>query len=224
MRRDVKMCQMTVIGIGRSNDEKRTMAIVLRERNGAQRYMPVLVPPHRERSYVVSIRHFTRSGTTDHDVVDALATAVGYRIRKVVIYLSSSGLVLTEMCALSDMGEEVRFTVPMHQGIVHAYLRNLPIFVEDIILDTTDATVRIESGYREVEIDLEKERIQNSIVGQYISNGVRPEDIDHDTALLLSEITTADLTGLYTLSLEGEQYEWSRVLFEEQKRRESYEE
>ena len=220
--KEVKMCQVTVIGVGHSNNKERTMAMVLREIAEPHRHMPVFIPRHREATFISAIKWYARNEAVDHDVVEDFAMAVGYRIRSVSIHTERWGALTAQMMALGEMGERVTFTVTMHQGVLHAYLRNLPIYIEEDVLNTAEKQVKYK-GYDEVSelgLDVQKERVSNSLLGRCITQGVMPLEVTDPTAEeRLHESTYAELEILHKLSIDKEQYEWAKIIWAEQEAR-----
>lgn len=216
------MCRMTFIGMGHSNNKEKTMAMVLREIEEPHRHMPVFIPRHREATFVSTIKWYARNESVEHDVVDDFAMAVGYKIRSVSIHTEQSGALTTQMLALGEMGERVTFTVTMHQGVLHAYIRNLPIYIEEPILITAEKQVKYK-GYDEVSelgLDVAKERVSNSVLGRCITKGVMPPEVIDPTAEeRLHESTYEELEILHKLSIDKEQYEWAKIIWAEQEAR-----
>lgn len=216
------MRRVTVIGMGRSNNNEQTMAMVLREIEEPHRHMPVFIPRHREMAFVSAIKRFARHEALEHDVVDDFAMAVGFKIRSVGIHTEQSGALTAQMFAIGELGERVEFTVTMHQGVLHAYLRDLPIYVEEAVLAMAAKQVQYK-GYEEVEelgLDVEKERVSNSVLGRCIQQGVMPLEVTDPTAEeRLHESTYEELEILHKLSIDKEQYEWAKIIWAEQEAR-----
>lgn len=220
--KEIKMCQMTVMGMGYSNNANQTMAMVLQEIEAPHRKMPVFLPKHREESFVSLVKWHARNEHNDHDVVDDLAMAIGYKIRSVSIHTERSGALTAQMMALGELGERVTFTVTMHQGVLHAYLRDLPIYVEEKILVTAERQVEYkgEDDVPELGIDTHKERVRASKIGRWITHDIKPEDVSIPIAISKSrEASDSDLEILHDLSLSREQYEWAQIIWNEQERR-----
>lgn len=107
----------------------------------------------------------------------------------------------------SDM-EMILFDVPMHEGVLHAMVSGLPIFVEEELLVPS---VRRDGWMKDGVMQRRTPETEYNILSYELSKGRLPEDYEADRlAASLDAIGEERVSDLQRRAIEAEQYEWAQ--------------
>lgn len=111
----------------------------------------------------------------------------------------------------SDM-EMIPFDVPMHEGVLHAMVSGLPIFVEEELLVPS---VRRDGWMKDGVMQRRTPETEYNILSYELSKGRLPEDYEADRlAASLDAIGEERVSALQREAIETERYEWAQWIKE----------
>ncbi|WP_297238319.1 hypothetical protein [uncultured Porphyromonas sp.] len=111
----------------------------------------------------------------------------------------------------SDM-EMILFDVPMHEGVLHAMVSGLPIFVEEELLVPS---VRRDGWMKDGVMQRRTPETEYNILSYELSKGRLPEDYEADRlAASLDAIGEERVSALQREAIETERYEWAQWIKE----------
>ena len=111
----------------------------------------------------------------------------------------------------SDM-EMIPFDVPMHEGVLHAMVSGLPIFVEEELLVPS---IRRDGWMKDGVMQRRTPETEYNILSYELSKGRLPEDYEADRlAASLDAIGEERVSALQREAIETEQYEWAQWIKE----------
>lgn len=113
-------------------------------------------------------------------------------------------------------GEENSFRVSLPNGILTAMSHNLPILVEQKLLESTASAVRVNRG-EPTSAPNEKrgKSISPADIGNEIIAGNKPESpMDEDLKRAIANFSPEEHSLLRVLAIKNENYEWAAVLKE----------
>ena len=111
----------------------------------------------------------------------------------------------------SDM-EMIPFDVPMHEGVLHAMVSGLPIFVEEELLVPS---VRRDGWMKDGVMQRRTPETEYNILSYELSKGRLPEDYEADRLTAsLDAIGEERVSALQREAIETERYEWAQWIKE----------
>ena len=111
----------------------------------------------------------------------------------------------------SDM-EMIPFDVPMHEGVLHAMVSGLPIFVEEELLVPS---IRRDGWMKDGVMQRRTPETEYNILSYELSQGRLPEDYEADRlAASLDAIGEERVSALQREAIETERYEWAQWIKE----------
>ena len=111
----------------------------------------------------------------------------------------------------SDM-EMIPFDVPMHEGVLHAMVSGLPIFVEEELLVPS---IRRDGWMKDGVMQRRTPETEYNILSYELSKGRLPEDYEADRlAASLDAIGEERVSALQREAIETERYEWAQWIKE----------
>lgn len=111
----------------------------------------------------------------------------------------------------SDM-EMIPFDVPMHEGVLHAMVSGLPIFVEEELLVPS---IRRDGWMKDGVMQRRTPETEYNILSYELSKGRLPEDYEADRLMAsLDAIGEERVSALQREAIETERYEWAQWIKE----------
>lgn len=212
---------MKLSGLGSAQSTPETMVILLapveeeryRLPNGAPMIYPVGVPPELAPIYFAKItQHFLPDGKVP-EMSHFYELISHTKLKTLHIYQGEHGA-RPYLVFRDEKGEENSFRVSLINGILSAINHNLPILMEQKLLEAVASVVKVNL----------KEPIQDrpnklntispmQLIYKEIEAGNKPNDpLSETQKRMLINLTLDEQTKLMERALELENYEWAAVL------------
>ena len=117
-----------------------------------------------------------------------------------------------EMSLMTSYMEVIPFDVPMHEGVLHAMVSGLPIFVEEELLVPS---IRRDGWMKDGVMQRRTPETEYNILSYELSKGRLPEDYEADRLTAsLDAIGEERVSALQREAIETERYEWAQWIKE----------
>lgn len=213
MRPSFNRIQVAVTAIGSNLGDSPKLAMILESLEGERLRMPVFFPTHRNQLFLQLFKQFSSSQEIENDIVDDFARSLGYTLRSLFIRLNAQGVVVAFVEAIDEYGSEHEFEVTMHQGVIFAYCRNLPIYVQEMILTQYNARINYIKGGNQATILMSalEENLKKMSLYRLINDGVLPSEVPN-AAETLEGAEPPLIALLRHYCVAQERYEWAHFL------------
>lgn len=173
----------------------------------------VEVPMEFGQEYEHYINGFFLGQKAEDTLLHDFQRATGVHIRKVLIKRkddTSSAPVVASLYLLSEMGEVLTFSSPIHSSILYATLYDIPIFVERSL--TREEVVESPSTLEETNENPLEAQIQSYF--STIQSGAKPEEMatPAEISSQLEHFSQPSLRQLLSESVRVENYEWAHLI------------
>ncbi|MCB0408877.1 MAG: bifunctional nuclease family protein [Flavobacteriales bacterium] len=196
--------ELEIIGLSYSQSQNNAYALVLGEKAGSKRRLPIIIGAFEAQSIAIQLESMTPSRPLTHDLFKTFSDAYSIQIKEVVIYNLMEGVFYAKLITEKD-GNELEIDTRTSDAIALAVRFNCPIYTYEFILasagiildDTVSEESDLENQLDEIEEELSSEKKSN------------PKPLDY------SDLTTDELNQRLKSAIEHEDYEEASKIKEE---------
>ena len=196
--------ELEIIGLSYSQTQTGAYALVLGEKSGAKRRLPIIIGGFEAQAIAIELEAMTPSRPLTHDLFKSLADSYSIAITEVVIYNLVDGIFYAKL--ISQQNDKIiEVDTRTSDAIALAVRFKCPIFTYEFILSR--AGIILEEG------NLPSKEIEEEI------NEIEQELKDENIKLDYAEMTIADLNKTLQEAIERENYEEASKIKSELDRR-----
>lgn len=199
--------ELEIIGLSYSQTQTGAYALVLGEKKGAKRRLPIIIGGFEAQAIAIELESMTPSRPLTHDLFKSFADSYAINVKEVIIYNLVEGIFYAKL--ISDQGgKEVEVDTRTSDAIALAVRFKCPIYTHEFILST--AGIILDEG-QSLEDDIEKqiEHIEDELM----------IDSDEVKPLSYADLTLDELNKRLQDAIERENYEEASKIKEEMDKR-----
>ena len=195
--------ELEIIGLSYSQTQTGAYALVLGEKTGAKRRLPIIIGGFEAQAIAIELESMTPSRPLTHDLFKSFAVQYEINIKEIVVYNLVEGIFYAKLVSEKD-GELVEIDTRTSDAIALAVRFKCPIYTHEFIL--ASAGIILEEGHKdEDEIGKELEAIEDELA----------DDFDEPKSLSYSDLTQDELNNRLQDAIENENYEEASKIKEE---------
>lgn len=196
--------EIEIIGLSYSQTQTGAYALVLGEKSGAKRRLPIIIGGFEAQAIAIELESMTPSRPLTHDLFKSFAVQYEINIIEVIVYNLVEGIFYAKLVSEKD-GEKVEIDTRTSDAIALAVRFKCPIYTHEFIL--ASAGIILEEGHKD-EDELGKE-IEN------IEDQLSDEVAEEPKSLSYSDLTQEELNNRLQDAIENENYEEASKIKEE---------
>ncbi len=123
----------------RTDDRRGEQLIVLKEREGNGRLLPIIIGPYEAEAIRMKVRGVKTARPLTHDLLQDTIKQLGATLERIVIDNLDKGTFFAKLVLRMDNDHEVRVDARPSDAIALALRSGAPIFVEEKVLSLTAA-------------------------------------------------------------------------------------
>lgn len=203
--------ELEIIGLSYSQTQTGAYALVLGEKAGAKRRLPIIIGGFEAQAIAIELEAMTPSRPLTHDLFKTFSDAYEIHVKEIVIYNLVEGIFYAKLITEKD-GKEVEIDTRTSDAIALAVRFKCPISTYEFILSSAgiileesakdDETSEIENQINEIEEELSSTRTSHK-------------------PLNYSDLTDDELNARLQSAIESENYEEASKIKEELDKRNS---
>jgi bifunctional DNase/RNase len=121
-------------------DEKRgEQLIILKEKDGENRVLPIIIGPYEAEAIRMKVKGITPPRPLTHDLLGSTIKELGAKLEGIIIDKLSEGIFFAKLKIVTREGEEVKIDARPSDAIALALRANVPIFVDEEVIDLITA-------------------------------------------------------------------------------------
>lgn len=186
--------ELEIIGLSYSQTQTGAYALVLGEKTGAKRRLPIIIGGFEAQAIAIELEAMTPSRPLTHDLFKSLADSYDISVSEVVIYNLVEGIFYAKL--ISQQGDKIiEVDTRTSDAIALAVRFKCPIYTYEFIL--ASAGIILEEGeLPSKELEEEIDDIEQELEEEKKNNLVAYE-----------EMTTSELSKILKEAIERENYE-----------------
>lgn len=199
--------ELEIIGLSYSQTQTGAYALVLGEKTGAKRRLPIIIGGFEAQAIAIELESMTPSRPLTHDLFKSFATQYEINITEVIVYNLVEGIFYAKLVSEKD-GERVEIDTRTSDAIALAVRFKCPIYTYEFIL--ASAGIILEEGQKD-EDDLSKEieAIEEQLGEEGTEAPLNPK------ALSYADLTQEELNNRLQDAIDSENYEEASKIKEE---------
>jgi bifunctional DNase/RNase len=200
--------ELEIIGLSYSQTQTGAYALVLGEKDGAKRRLPIIIGGFEAQAIAIELESMTPSRPLTHDLFKSFADVDDISIKEIVVYNLVEGIFYAKLLSEKD-GEIVEVDTRTSDAIALAVRFKCPIYTHEFILSTAgillDESQEAEDGLGS-ETNSTDEEEESTVFEE-------PKSLSYD------DLTIEELNKRLEDAIESENYEEaSKIKFELDKR------
>lgn len=196
--------ELEIIGLSYSQTQTGAYALVLGEKAGAKRRLPIIIGGFEAQAIAIELESMTPSRPLTHDLFKSFAVQYEINITEVIIYNLVEGIFYAKLVSEKD-GERVEIDTRTSDAIALAVRFKCPIYTFEFILSS--AGIILEEGSKD-ENDLSQEI-------EAIEDELSADDTEEPKTLSYGDLTQEELNNRLQDAIENENYEEASKIKEE---------
>ncbi|PCI93566.1 MAG: hypothetical protein COB15_16170 [Flavobacteriales bacterium] len=188
--------ELEIIGLSYSQTQTGAYALVLGERDGAKRRLPIIIGGFEAQAIAIELESMTPSRPLTHDLFKSFADSYEITVKEIVIYNLIEGIFYAKLLSEKD-GEVIEVDTRTSDAIALAVRFKCPIFTHEFILASA-GIILDESDDGEDELGKELDAIEDEL--DAIS-------FDEPKSLSYDDLTIEELNKRLQDAIESENYE-----------------
>ncbi len=196
--------ELEIIGLSYSQTQTGAYALVLGEKGGAKRRLPIIIGGFEAQAIAIELESMTPSRPLTHDLFKSFADVYNISVKEIVIYNLVEGIFYAKLLSEKE-GEIIEVDTRTSDAIALAVRFKCPIYTHEFIL--ASAGIILDESQEE-EDSLGKEL--DSIEDELESVG-----FDEPKSLSYDDLTLDELNKRLQDSIESENYEEASKIKEE---------
>lgn len=196
--------ELEIIGLSYSQTQTGAYALVLGEKLGAKRRLPIIIGGFEAQAIAIELESMTPSRPLTHDLFKSFAVQYEINIIEVLVYNLVEGIFYAKLISEKD-GEKVEIDTRTSDAIALAVRFKCPIYTHEFIL--ASAGIILEEGQKDEDgLDQEIEAMEDEL----------PEPPPSEPrSLSYSDLTQEELNNRLQDAIENENYEEASKIKEE---------
>lgn len=187
--------ELEIIGLSYSQTQTGAYALVLGEKDGAKRRLPIIIGGFEAQAIAIELESMTPSRPLTHDLFKSFADSYSIHIKEVIIYNLVEGIFYAKLISEHD-GKEIEVDTRTSDAIALAVRFKCPIYTHEFILASA-GIILDESQVAEEEVEKQIEDIEEEL----------SEDEEGFTPLSYSDLSVDELNKRLQDAIENENYE-----------------
>lgn len=186
--------ELEIIGLSYSQTQTGAYALVLGEKGGAKRRLPIIIGGFEAQAIAIELESMTPSRPLTHDLFKSFADVYDIHLIEIIIYNLIEGIFYAKLVAEKD-GVETEIDTRTSDAIALAVRFKCPIFTHEFIL--ASAGIILEEGQEE-DLSKELDAIEDEL-----------EEVDDEKPKTLSygDLTIEELNNRLQEAIDSENYE-----------------
>ncbi len=187
--------ELEIIGLSYSQTQTGAYALVLGEKGGAKRRLPIIIGGFEAQAIAIELESMTPSRPLTHDLFKSFADLYTINIIEIIIYNLVEGIFFAKLISEKD-GETIEVDTRTSDAIALAVRFKCPIYTHEFIL--ASAGIILDETQEDVD-DLTKELDSIEDELELISDD--PKSLSYD------DLTVEELNKRLQDAIENENYE-----------------
>jgi uncharacterized protein len=188
--------ELEIIGLSYSQTQTGAYALVLGEKDGAKRRLPIIIGGFEAQAIAIELESMTPSRPLTHDLFKSFADLYDISVKEIIIYNLVEGIFYAKLLSEKD-GKMIEVDTRTSDAIALAVRFKCPIYTHEFIL--ASAGIILDES-QEGEDELSKEI--DSIEGELESI-----EIEEPKSLSYDDLTIEELNKRLQDAIESENYE-----------------
>jgi bifunctional DNase/RNase len=188
--------ELEIIGLSYSQTQTGAYALVLGEKDGAKRRLPIIIGGFEAQAIAIELESMTPSRPLTHDLFKSFADVYDISIKEIVVYNLVEGIFYAKLLSEKD-GEIVEVDTRTSDAIALAVRFKCPIYTHEFILSTAgillDESQEAEDGLGS-ETNSTDEEEESTVFEE-------PKSLSYD------DLTIEELNKRLEDAIESENYE-----------------
>jgi bifunctional DNase/RNase len=187
--------ELEIIGLSYSQTQTGAYALVLGEKEGAKRRLPIIIGGFEAQAIAIELESMTPSRPLTHDLFKSFADVYDIKVKEIVVYNLVEGIFYAKLLSEKD-GKIVEVDTRTSDAIALAVRFKCPIYTHEFILSTA-GIILDESQEAEDGLGNEIETIEDEESAGF----EEPKSLSYD------DLTLEELNKRLQDAIESENYE-----------------
>ena len=188
--------ELEIIGLSYSQTQTGAYALVLGEKGGAKRRLPIIIGGFEAQAIAIELESMTPSRPLTHDLFKSFADVYEIDVKEIIIYNLVEGIFYAKLLSEKD-GEVIEVDTRTSDAIALAVRFKCPIYTHEFIL--ASAGIILDES-QEGEDNLSKEL-------ESIEDDLEAIEIEEPKSLSYDDLTIEELNKRLQDAIESENYE-----------------
>lgn len=203
--------ELEIIGLSYSQTQTGAYALVLGEKVGAKRRLPIIIGGFEAQAIAIELESMTPSRPLTHDLFKTFSDAYEIHVKEIIIYNLVEGIFYAKLITEKD-GKEVEIDTRTSDAIALAVRFKCPISTYEFILSSA-GIILDESASDDDSSDIENQI--NEIEEELSESVTSPKPLNY------SDLTNEELNARLQSAIDNEDYEEASKIKEEIDKRNS---
>ena len=187
--------ELEIIGLSYSQTQTGAYALVLGEKTGAKRRLPIIIGGFEAQAIAIELESMTPSRPLTHDLFKSFADSYAVSVKEITIYNLVEGIFYAKIIT-EKKGKEIEIDTRTSDAIALAVRFKCPIYTHEFILASA-GIILDESMEEEEDLIKEIESIEDDL-------NVSKESLE---PLSYNDLTVDELNRRLQDAIESENYE-----------------
>ena len=196
--------ELEIIGLSYSQTQTGAYALVLGEKGGAKRRLPIIIGGFEAQAIAIELESMTPSRPLTHDLFKSFADLYEITVKEIVIYNLVEGIFYAKLLSEKD-GETIEVDTRTSDAIAIAVRFKCPIYTHEFILASA-GIILDETQKDEDELSKELDAIEDDLESLAIEE---PKPLSYD------DLNIEELNKRLQDAIESENYEEASKIKEE---------
>lgn len=188
--------ELEIIGLSYSQTQTGAYALVLGEKGGAKRRLPIIIGGFEAQAIAIELESMTPSRPLTHDLFKSFADVYDIEVKEIIIYNLVEGIFYAKLLSEKE-GETIEVDTRTSDAIALAVRFKCPIYTHEFILASA-GIILDESQEGEDELSKELDSIEDDLEAIEIEE---PKSLSYD------DLTIEELNKRLQDAIENENYE-----------------
>lgn len=202
--------ELEIIGLSYSQTQTGAYALVLGEKVGAKRRLPIIIGGFEAQAIAIELESMTPSRPLTHDLFKTFSDAYEIHVKEIIIYNLVEGIFYAKLITEKD-GKEVEIDTRTSDAIALAVRFKCPISTYEFILSS--AGIILDESASDDSSDIENQI--NEIEEELSESVTSPKPLNY------SDLTNEELNARLQSAIDNEDYEEASKIKEEIDKRNS---
>jgi uncharacterized protein len=202
--------ELEIIGLSYSQTQTGAYALVLGEKVGAKRRLPIIIGGFEAQAIAIELESMTPSRPLTHDLFKTFSDAYEIHVKEIIIYNLVEGIFYAKLITEKD-GKEVEIDTRTSDAIALAVRFKCPISTYEFILSS--AGIILDESASDDSSDIENQI--NEIEDELSESVTSPKPLNY------SDLTNEELNARLQSAIDNEDYEEASKIKEEIDKRNS---
>ena len=195
--------ELEIIGLSYSQTQTGAYALVLGEKDGAKRRLPIIIGGFEAQAIAIELESMTPSRPLTHDLFKNFADLYEINVKEIIIYNLIEGIFYAKLLSEKD-GKIIEVDTRTSDAIALAVRFKCPIYTHEFILES--AGIILDESEQEDKLGKELESIEDELESIVFDE---PKSLSYD------DLTIEELNKRLQDAIENENYEEASKIKEE---------